>query len=99
MKYGIALHARGRKIVECEAYDTVSETKAVCYEGFVVSKTRGRVTVCIPTASRTKHTFSTVDPGNGYGYEQSSQLSRGWRMRLSQIESEDVPELVPPKPN
>lgn len=98
MRYGIALHARGRPIVTCEAYDKVLSDdgkpviQAVNMQGIVMYKTRGRVIVSVPTSNNPTHKFSTIDPGDGYGYEGSVHAKRGWRIKLDQIAT-DLPVI------
>lgn len=86
MRYGIELHARGRKIVDCEAYDKGSKT-SIPYKGFITSQDSQTITLCVPSAKNTKHRFSTLNTGDGYGYEGSAFGARGWRIPLSQLEN------------
>jgi hypothetical protein len=85
VKYGIELHARGRTLVSCEAYDKLGDT-SVPFEAFITSRDAHSVTLCVPACrSNTRHKFSTVDAGSGYGFEGSAFAPRGWRILLSQL--------------
>ena len=86
MRYGIELHARGRQIVACEAYDKMGNT-SIPYQGFITTRDSNFVTVCVPSAKNTKHRFSTLNTGDGFGYEGSAFSPRGWRIPLSQLET------------
>lgn len=81
------MHARGRPIVECEAYDRVSDS-VIVKPGILMQVSKNKITVSIPTANVPLHKFSPVS-ANGYGYEGSMLAPRGWRIRLDQLESKD----------
>jgi hypothetical protein len=89
LRYGIDLHARGRLVVTCEVYDKLGDT-SIPYQGFITSRDAHSVTLCVPTANTTKHRFSTVDAGSGYGFEGSAFAPRGWRILLSQLPKLDT---------
>lgn len=96
MKYAIELHARDRKVVQCEAFDKVgSNVQVVIKKGILMGFNKGMVQVSIPTANATLHTFSLVD-SEGYGYEGSMHAKRGWRIKLAQLKDAEIPvEYLP----
>ena len=95
MKYGMELHARGRQIITCEAYDkSQGQVTKVEMQGYVSHREPGSVIVIIPTSNNPIHRFSVVDTGDGYGVEGSPSAHRGWRIKLSQLKLKDVPEVT-----
>ena len=95
MKYGIELHARGRLLVTCEAYDKAQGmVTVVSMQGYVSHREPGSVIVIIPKSNNPIHRFSTIDTGDGYGVEGSPSSKRGWRIKLSQLKLKDVPEIT-----
>lgn len=99
LKYGIELHARGRQIVECHAFEKNGDnvvTSTVIMKGYVSHRTQSAIIVIVPSSNKPAHRFSVFDSGDGFGYEGSPSIRRGWRILLSQLKLEPIPEIIPP---
>jgi hypothetical protein len=84
VRYPIEVLAHGKQIVSCEIFDKVSKTH-IDMKGFVDSRTKQTVTVMVPESQSGRHKFFLHDLGDGFGYEGSSNIARGWRIKLDQL--------------
>ena len=93
----IARHARGRQIVECEAFENEGKT-ILKMNGYITTRSMGTIVVVIPSSNKPVHRFSQFDKGDGYGYEDAHKTKRGWRLKLSQINLAEIPEDIQSPP-